>query len=250
MSIQNEVPDSLLEKIQKLMRLKDNKAASQGEIENASSMITALLLKYNLSMSQVESHGEKMDPKIQDNLVNLNGKQTRHEASWLNTLFAVIAKFNMCKTLNRAGRNGKDDMGSVIVIGSAMNIEIVIYVVNDLADKIRSMASAAWSGYEGIEKRNTFRRGYLRGCVAGIFTRLDDDEQQRMEESKLSLEGQQMGLMVMNNNQALGNYIGEKFLVRSATKSKSLSGVSGYNQGFAAGQGMNINNNHGQRRLN
>lgn len=250
--INEHIPDSLLEKIQKLLNLKDDKGASQGEIENATAMISALLMKYNLSMSQVEGHGKKKDPSITDNLFDLNGKQTRHEAGWVNTLFSVIARYNLCRTLNRKGTRGKDDMGQVRIIGTAMNIELVYYIVLGLIDKIRAFCAEAWRRYEyqgGPEKRNTFKRGFYRGCVSGIFDRLANDEEQRKSTEHLQIENHEMGLMVISNDQAIARYVNANISVKPGKAGKSLSGVGGYTQGYQTGQGMNIDNKMGQKRI-
>src|ERR1035437_7739682 len=48
--------DALMEKIQKMMRLRDAPSATVGEVANAGTMIQDLLIKYNLAMEDVESH--------------------------------------------------------------------------------------------------------------------------------------------------------------------------------------------------
>lgn len=243
MNNQNHIPDSLLEKIQKLMRVKDDGSASQGEIENATKMINTLLMKHNLEMSQVIGHGMDKN-QMTDDSFDLNGKQTRHEAGWVVQLFNVIANHNLCECLHelRSNRN-KDDMGSMIVIGTKVNIEIVYYTVDQLHERIKEMCGRAWKEYVGQEKRNTYRRGYLRGAVVGINNALRAQSEQRMKQLEIpTLENQQMGLMLRSNAQALTAYMQEEYghgIKRS--KSTGLSGRGGFEQGKHDGSNMGIN---------
>lgn len=255
----SHIPQGLLDKIQKLMRLKDDKAASQGEIENASTMITQLLLKYNLQMSQVIGHGIK-ENDIGEESFSLQGKQTRHEAGWVVKLFNVVARHNMCRCIHYVGSNkDKDDMGRMVIIGSPMNIEIVYFMVDQLHIRIKDMCSDAWLYYQrnsmGDEKRNTYRRGYLRGCVLGISDKLGEQEQERIRELEYhpTLENKQMELMIMGNAEALQKYRDEHHSGTFRSKGTKLSGIGGFQQGLSDGSQMSINkglNNPHTKRLN
>lgn len=229
-----EVPDSIIQKIQKLLALKNDESASQGEIENATNAITAMLLKYNLDMSTVENHKGQHKAAMTENQFDLNGKQTRHEAGWVNNLFNVICIHNLCKCITVPGYKDKDDMGWVIIVGKKHNIDIVYYMVDQLITKIRSMAKYHWRIYHGEEKRNTYLRGYYRGAVHGLHEKLNESKRQ------IESSNPNMGLMVINNGKELMQYVAEKHGPLGKSRSSSLSGMGGYAQGKETGKSLNV----------
>lgn len=208
--LSDEIPEAILLRIKKLQeRIAGGvgEITTQNEIEQATKMMTALLLKYNLSMSQINGHTGDTKGNVDHKQYDLNGKMTRHEAGWLNDLFHVIAKYNMCRAIssNPSDKQDKDDMGYVFLIGKTHNIEIVYYLIDQLTIKIKKLCSECWKSYDGEEKRNTYRRGFLRGAVQGIARQLSAQDLE--QKTNNPIEGNEMGLMVINNNQLIQKYV-------------------------------------------
>jgi hypothetical protein len=247
----NHVPKEFLDKVKKILnrkeslerQIKEGQSAQhaatveqmQTDLENTTRLLSKLLLEYNLEMSQVSGYAERgRQAPLGESRVDLNGKQTRHEAGWMEKLYSVIARANMCSALHFGGRRGdKDDMGQMAIFGKAMNIELVCYFVDQVSEKIRDMCSIAWKQYFGAEKRNTFRRGFFRGAVDGIKSQLITEEQMLPPSSS-------MGLMVINNRKEIELYIQQRYKLKFVS-SKPLSGRSGYQQGLDAGSKMSMN---------
>lgn len=239
---QNEIPEELLERIQKLMeRTKEDSGSTQAEIETATNLITSMLLKYNLSMSQVQQHRSTKEKPITEANVDLNNLQTRHEAGWVNSLVNVICNFNLCKALHCTGIR-KYDQGYMIIIGREHNIKIVMYFVEVLIKKIKDACKIAWKRYEyhgGDEKHNTFFRGFYRGAVNGIHVKLTQvrDELIRSQEK----ENKELGLMIISEKEKMIKYAQEKYNPRNGSYSSRLSGEGGKALGYATGKSMDLN---------
>lgn len=245
----NNVPDSILERIQKLMAIKEGSGASQNEIEEAAKMATALLMKYNLSMSEVSGHKGETKGKMEHDKFSMQGKTTRHEAGWLQDLYHVIAKYNMCKAIKSHPneKQDKDDMGYVWLVGKRHNVEIVHYLVDSLTHKIRTACATAFKTYDGDEKRNTFRRGFFRGAVVGIGIKLKE----QAEELKMDgATNNEMGLMVVSNAQAIKLYVQQLMGGTSASKAHNLMSKNGYTQGVEEGRKMTTNAALGNGNIN
>lgn len=255
----SDIPKGLLEKIRKLIRLRDDKAASQGEIENATKMITQLLQKHNLDMAEVQ-HDPREDETGAKSWT-LNGKTNRHEGSWLPYLFHVIAEFNMCTILIMAkGKHGKDDMGFIAIIGKKVNVEVVYFLVDQLRERLKVMEVNSWTGYRGMEKRNSYKRGYLKGAVDGINYALAEQEMLRkravreeQEENArtasaantdrgLNWENKNMDLMIITqkekNKEFIDNALGEDGV--KSKKNKTLISQDGKENGERDGYNMQI----------
>lgn len=240
------IPKGLLEKIKKLMRLRDDKAASQGEIENATKMITQLLQKHNLDIAQVE-HDPRED-ETGSKAWSLNGKTNRHEGAWLNSLFTVICRFNMCDCITMAkGKRGKDDMGYIAIIGKKVNVEVVYFLVDQLRERLKDMEVNAWHNYHGDEKRNSYRRGYLQGAVIGINYALAEQEVQRKralqeEMGELAYQNKNLDLMIITQQQKNDEFIKEA-LDEGDLKTKAhkkLISEDGKEQGQRDGYNMQV----------
>lgn len=255
---ESAIPKGLLEKIQKLMRLRDDKAATQGEIENATKMITQLLLKHNLDMTMVQNHG-KEDETTGTKGVNLNNRTNRHEGSWLPSLYTVIASFNLCEIIIMAkGKHGKDDMGYIAIIGKKVNCEVVYYLVDQLRERLKGMEVNAWHRYSGEEKRNSYRRGYLQGAVAGINIALAEQEvlrrravREEQEDNErtafaqntdrgLNWENKNMDIMIVTQKEKNKEYIADAIGEVKEKTNKKLISEDGKRQGERDGYNMEI----------
>lgn len=247
------VPQEVLQKLKKILERKiklenedhgdelDQKHR-QAEIESVSHMLNKLLMEYNLSLSQVSSvKQDQKRPQVEDRQIDLNGKQTRHEAGWVTRLVQVIAKHNLCYAVpfTRKGLD-KDDMGLIIIVGRPYNIELVMYFVDQLAIRIKDLCSDTWSSYTGVEKRNTFRRGFLKGCVVGIDSKLTVEEVERKKVETTTSQNTEMGLMIRSERELAIRHMETKYQISSGGHKKDLKGKNGYQIGFDTGRSMGI----------
>lgn len=248
--IENNIPQNLVDKIHKLIALRDN-AGTPAESENAAMRISEILMKYNLDMETVQSQGAtKKEVPVEEIRTDLNELQSKTEANWVASLYGVIARYNLCMAIHNTSR-APGNQGTITIIGKKHNIEIVDYLVGALITMIRTAEKKTYSTYQGIEKRNTFRRGFLRGCVSGIKQKLA--EQEREQINSLEIGKQVNALMVVNSRQ-LQEYVDIKFGRLKQGTSTRLSGQSGLQMGRAAGYGMKVGAGlnaagPGQRRL-
>lgn len=245
----NEVPDSILARIKKL--LEGASGRTQAEIETAQALANAMLIKYNVSLAQIQAVDTTKKKKVTQSKMDLNNMQTRHEAGWVGDLANVIAKANLCYVLLVHGKQFKYDQGFMWIIGEDHNIELVAYMVEVAHRKIKELGSILWRQYVGAEKRNTWHRGFYRGAVHGLGQRLraSIEEQLRLPSS------QEYGIVLRDKDKAIHEYISLHFNVKPA-KNSSLKGTEGYTTGVITGRGMNIGTGIGgadantQKRLN
>lgn len=230
----NEVPDSILVKIKHL--LEGVHGRSQEEIETAHSLARQMLMKYNVDISMLENVSTDKKKKVTEAKVTLNGRQTRHEGGWVENLVSVLARYNLCKAILTGGNEFQYDQGSFYLIGEPHNIELAGYMLDVAIRQIRDLGSILWRKYDRMEKRNTWYRGFFRGCVHGLRMRLASDE----NAGKTLPSSQQMGIMVRDNNIRIQEYVLTRFGKLDSMKSKNLKGTEGYTTGVITGRGMNI----------
>lgn len=189
--------DKVKDKLEKLIRLRDGALdiGSLEEAENASRRITEMLLKYNLAEHQLNPHKENnsTDSIILEPDNESEMGWSKNEAMWTSFLLSGIAKNNMCMVIVDTWVKPP----SYTIIGDKINIETVVFLWKQLVPKIRNLAKRRWGEVKDFshEKRNTFLRGYFRGCTNSIVNRLKDkNEEFKKQNSNMT------GLMVINND--------------------------------------------------
>jgi hypothetical protein len=254
----DHIPEGLLKKLRGLLKAEESWKSSGTEEDliqaaNASAKIRAILLKHNLDMQSVKASDTQAteDQKINHQTFDPETLTKPHEGKWVRELSKVIARYNMCELLFI---NPKSD--SFYLIGTGTNIQVVWYIIDQLSNRLRLMAKAAFKVYDGKEKRNTFIRGYYLGAVKGIQVQLAENaarekynatqatqsmlnQIQPTEDQSMALSIASMQVTIMRKNT---DYMHSTFSVgsskSSAPKSKSIGGRA---QGYEAGKSININ---------
>ena len=228
--------DRIIDRIRKMMRLRDNNAATQGEMEAASLLIQKLLFEHNLSMDEVST--ENVDNPYERQFEE-PAHQKKRESTWVIDLYNVIAKHNFCHIVvegqykNPKDRNHKTY--KVAIIGKRENVEVVMYFCSWLVPKIRKMADEAFFSYNGYEKRGQFLRGYLVGCVAGINAQLVT-QQHRMEQQSDASRA-----LVLRRDIELQREVARYYPKTKTGRRSSLRSQDGSSQGYEDGRNLDLN---------
>lgn len=232
----DEVPEAILERIKKLLNLADlTKNDSQAEAENAARKAQDLMLEYNISLQQLHK-GQEIP--IKEHFINPEALLVKNEGPWLKSLYFGMLKLNFCKswTINK-GKKGMQ------IIGEPQNIEMAQYMIDQLIPRIRSLAKQAWRDYDqGFEKKNTFIRGFLEGCVRGVISKLESNQRMRQHTN------QNVAGLVLVKNAAVQKYFEGMGMRLRAAGGKQLSGKSGFQIGRETGSGMSIHKGVGTNK--
>lgn len=224
--------EKVTEKIRKLLA-KSESAKESGSIQEAEIFALKaqdLLLQYNLSQQDINKPEES--PILME-IINLNDfeKIAKTEGDWILSLFIGLSRYNLCKSIILGNRGNN----IIYIFGERHNIDIVKYLHDQLRVKIKRLSLEAWKEYRGLEKRNTFLRGYKKGVVVGIEKKLYDQQQEQMKK----YEG--MPGLVKVNMEAIDKTVAREVGPLGRSRSRALSGQEGRNRGFKDGYNMNIN---------
>lgn len=224
--------EKVTEKIRKLLA-KSESAKETGSIQEAEIFALKaqeLLLQYNLTHHDINKPEES--PIIMETVcLNDFEKIPKTEGDWILSLFVELSRYNLCKSIIIGNRGDN----RLYIFGERHNIDIVKYLHDQLRVKIKRLSLEAWKEYKGLEKRNTFLRGYKKGVVMGIKTKLHEQQQAQMAK----YEG--MPGLVRVNNQAIDNKVATELGPLGRSKGRTLSGQEGRSRGFKDGYNMNIN---------
>lgn len=233
--------EKVTEKIRKLLA-KSESAKETGSIQEAEIFALKaqeLLLQYNLSQHDINKPEES--PIIMEK-IDLNDfeKVAKTEGDWILSLFIELSRYNLCKSIIIGNRGDN----RLYIFGERHNIDIVKYLHDQLRVKIKRLSLEAWKEYKGLEKRNTFLRGYKKGVVMGIKTKLYDQQQAQMKK----YEG--MPGLVKVNTEAINKTVAREIGPLGKSRSRTLSGQEGKEKGYRDGYNMNINKGISNRASN
>ena len=221
----------ILEKIRKLLRLADtSRGATESEAQLALAKAQELMTRHNidsalLRMERGESgHGFAVDKGKVDLPKTLNPAD-------LMILSLLQGHFNVKTILMPNGRGTPVD-----IIGSPADIDFAIYTFNYL----RQTFFRCWNEFKRVHA-NPDKASYYRGLRDGLNTALKEAKQ-RAEESYGSGERQTYGLVLVDQQAAIKQYVDEhygKLRKRSGARRKMHSGS--YTAGESKGRTIQIN---------
>ena len=190
----------IIKRIQKLLNLARGKNASEGEVKNAMEMAQRLMIKYKISVANLDETSDvKQGIGIQhEEFFSCKGSLNPADISILQLLIKFyrvrVIQFSRCW-------GGK----GLTLVGTPEDIEIAKYVHGYL----RKTYFDCWNNYK---KENPLadRASYYRGLTDGISDRLREAEQQaKAEESKSACEKYE--IVLVNTREAIIRYMNETF---------------------------------------
>lgn len=233
----------VLEKIKKLVA-KQQSAEEIGSVEEAeifAAKVQELLMKHNLSMSQIEQ--DRADGMAEDTLSvkipSIGGKSNFQ-------IMNAIAKNNWCKCFTLGGTK------NFVIVGDKDNVATVKYIhsivtpvfVNAGKNDYKNDYLPHCTDYKPIGV-DTYLRKYILGCASGLFDKLYEERQEMIQEDDLDKKGTNeltCSALIVLNDKAVDNYIGEKHgkLVRGRKTTTSRRANGAYENGYDTGKNVSI----------
>lgn len=232
----------VIQKIKHLLALAA-KAGTEAEAENASRHAQALMLKYRLSVAELESSTPEA---VAGSIGEFNGPEAAVKiAQWKVSLMNVICSVNGCKLLiskKVIGWGGaRRQVNNVfLVIGSENDAALVNAFYSNLRDTIESLAKAHQPANlpRGVGKN--WATSFKMGCTAKICTRLKEGAAEARREA--IVENKVTALAVIDNRaSAVSAYMVKAYPKLGHTQA-SRSNVNGaaFAAGMAAGSRVNL----------
>ena len=151
------IDTTVLSKIKKLLAL--STSSNPNEAALAAARAQELLMKHNLTMSQVETHGQ--ESQYCEAFVNTGSRV------WRRMLLVVIARNNFCEMVYDTATS------QAILIGEAHNQEVVTYLHQYLIGQLEPMAATAYKLSGSTIHAKSWLDSFYVGAVESINKRLE-----------------------------------------------------------------------------
>lgn len=187
--------NKILEKLRKLMNLKESATAigNQGEAAAAAAGISRLLLMYNLSESDIPAQERIDNPIVAE---EIPFKPEVIGGQWYEYLVNCICKFNLCEALVVSSCKKKRYYKNKFqIIGRQRNVEVVLYLISFLANNFYLMGKRDYPQYKHDclfiknklpETEHLYLRSYLYGCVCGLHYKLESEKKELQKNSNIT----------------------------------------------------------------
>lgn len=168
--------DKILEKLRKLMNLKESAKALGNEGEaHAAAGIARLLMEYNLSEEDIPEQEKLENPVIAEEIPY---KVEMSNCVWYNFLVSTVCEYNMCRSLIVSRpKNYRMVRDKFQIIGRKKNVEVVLYLISFLAHQFVIIGKRKYPNYKyecirkyGITPKTLamYMKSFLYGCVIGL----------------------------------------------------------------------------------
>ena len=230
--------DKVLKTLRQLKNMYEGakKINSEGEAAAAAAAIQRLLLKYNLSMEQVDMNEPEADPILKENVSGYTYKSIGGD--WEMYLTSVLCRHNFCRCLLYG------TIQKLVIVGKRENIETVKWLRDMLSERYVNFSKAKYKEYLASGEyykpmsKDRYQRGYLKGCAAGLDAKLTEEEE---KDKKQDVEfGTKVTALVVRNDAAIDNFIANTWGKLGKGRRSSTRATGAYYEGFEEGKKTEI----------
>jgi hypothetical protein len=221
------VEESILDKIRKVQGYL--KSDNPNEAAVAAAKLTDLLIKHNLSMSDIPDAARPVDP-----FVNVaTDTDSKRLADWRITLGGAIAKANLCKVVINGSR--------LQWLGRQSNIEVAQYIYETCANDLQRICDGLWYAIYDLLKDDpdringkTWKRDFLAGAAVGVRQKLAEETERWIEENA------NVNALIVTNGRELAMYTYSQYGQLGHRSGGYTSGGNAYGLGVKTGRNVSF----------
>ena len=235
--------ERILEKLRKMMCLKESAQSigNEGEAAAAAAAITRLLITYNLSETDIPTEERIENPIVAEEI------PFRPEVSsgeWYSSLISVVCHYNMCRLLIISTRkeNGRLSRDKFQIVGRKKNVEVVLFLVSFLSSKFYQIGKREYPAYkEECQLRHgcapkslaMYMRSYLCGCVSGLNDKFLSEKRQLQLECDITA-------LAVSSKAEIDEFLKDVKISKSRESKQSVDSISA-GRGYKTGRNIEIN---------
>lgn len=192
------VDSSIIQRLQKLLALAEDKGATEAEAETAMRLAHELLAKHNLTLSDIA--GAETIKVVEDKV------DDRRPADWKHTVWNATARLYFCeyvyKNIRRSIR-----MDRRYIIGRPDNVETTKQMAQYF---IRTVLKIAKNDFACQQLGRKYTKEFLQGCAARLAFRmmvLKDQSNQEQKEGGATEAGTSLVVLYDNLKKEVDDYL-------------------------------------------
>jgi len=255
----DELPEKVKSRLAGAFKLA-NDSQNPGEAASASARVQEMLLKYNITLTNV---AKALDAEVIKNKfagmtskeIVFGGVNRDRQAGMLAKALADYMFVEVIWTHVRSANNPNISFNALKFIGAETDVEIVVQLYNKLNQAINRMANKGLVMYKkmgGNAHGNGWKTDFYWGCVDGIREQLKENYElfQRSRYNRLDGEVTNSSVnsvtgreIIVDKNALLKDYLDENFgkVQKGGKIKKNNINETAYVAGYKVGRDMEIN---------
>lgn len=223
------IPESVVEKIKKLLSLAEHEGSNENEASIALEKAQKILLEYNLTRADIKINDDYKTPA---GIGKIDGIETAGY-TWKKSLLNTIALNMLCHVVVTPSENKWH------LFGTYDNVKSTLEVYHWVAAQLESAALNQWSKYHkngGYEPVRTWKAGFFSGAINAISNRL--------RKPMADFSAGNGRALVIQNKAMLDNAVSKIFPRLGHSYSKMSGGSDGAAGGRMAGNNVTLTPQH------
>ena len=238
----SENKESIIKKIQALLRMSNDTAASENEMMMAASKAQELLGKFNLNMSEVKESDHIDEPIDKEEVDELEPMQY---TLWKGALYGAAARLYLCKYYRTTGFNDKyKKIRRHVFVGRRSNRIVCKEMCKYFEQAVKRLGDKEFETVPGnYHQIKSMKRSFILGCVNSLAAKIYKhfEDLNNIPENQISLPGSGLPQLYRNEQELLAEWLKSKGIRLYSGGRQTIKDRHAYSRGKAEGRGVSLN---------
>jgi len=236
-----ENKESVIKKIQALLRMSNDKSASENEIMMSASKAQELLARYNLNLSEVKG-ADHIDEPIESE--EINETEPAQYSGWKGTLYGATARLYMCKYYHTRGMDENyKRVKRHVFVGRQSNRIVCKEMCKYFEQAVKRIADNHFATVPGnYHEIRSMKRSFILGAVNSVSGKMHDrfDEMNNIPKDQIALPGTKLPQLYANEQGLIALWLKNKGIRLRSGGRQTIRDGEAYRRGKAEGQGVSL----------
>jgi hypothetical protein len=237
----SEDKESVIKKIQALLRMSNDKSASENEMMMAASKAQELLGRYNLNLSEVKD-ADHIDEPIDKE--EFNEEESAQYSGWKSGLYTAAARLYMCRYYHTRGVDEKyRKVRRHVFIGRQSNRIVCKEMCKYFEQAVKRIADNHFETVPGnYHTIRSMKRSFILGAVSSLSRKIHEhfEDMNNIPHNQVSLPGTRLPKLYADEQGLIDLWLKNKGIRLRSGGSTSIRDREAYSRGKAEGRGVSL----------
>ena len=236
-----ENKESVIKKIQALLRMSNDKSASENEMMMAASKAQELLARYNLNLSEVKG-ADHIDEPIESE--EFNESESAQYSAWKGGLYTAAARLYMCRYYHTRGVDEKyRKVRRHVFIGRQSNRIVCKEMCKYFEQAVKRIADNHFATVPGnYHQIRSMKRSFILGCVNTLSKKIHEhyEDMNNIPHDQVALPGSNLPKLYADEQGLIDLWLKNKGIRLRSGGRTSIRDREAYMRGKNEGRGVSL----------
>jgi len=236
-----ENKESVIKKIQALLRMSTDVAASENEMMMAASKAQELLGRYNLNISEVKG-ADHIDEPIEK--YEFTEEESAQYSGWKGNLYSAAARLYMCRYYHTRGLDENyKKVRRHVFIGRQSNRIVCKEMCKYFEQAVKRIADNHFATVPGnYHQIRSMKRSFILGCVNTLNKKIHEhyEDMNNIPHDQVALPGSNLPKLYADEQGLIDLWLKNKGIRLRSGGSTSIKDREAYMRGKSEGRGVSL----------